>query len=61
MIITFKEAPELGRLKVVSDKGLPSSLHCIDCSFNNTNQCTIPVRAALNCIYHEIHFEQVKK
>ena len=58
MIIQLKAAPELGRLKVVSDKF--EEVGCEPCSLKVTDKCGLAVRSGFDCIKHDVHFEQVK-
>lgn len=58
MIIQFKEAPELGRLRVVSDGGNFSG--CNNCALVLDDKCVrLQQTLALDCFNREIYFEKV--
>jgi len=58
MIVTFKAAPELGRLRVVSDDCLPNGMSsgCAECALNKIN--CIDING--NCIGRDYHFRPVE-
>lgn len=59
MIIQFKEAPELGRLRVVSDPGGLNECRLCRLLKSKLGSCYSAAKAGFNCVENDIYFEQV--
>lgn len=60
MIIQFKSAPELGRLRVVSDevRDKQESNACNSCDLNNANLCPAIRAISIACLSERFHFKK---